>query len=145
MGLNGFVGNAHHLFFNHFFSQGFGGCQVKIGENDLILSHQVILNGKGLFNLHDHMCISPDVLLVYNNLSPCLDILLIGKAASKPRVGLEQDRVAVLYEGPDAGRGYGHPFFSHLYFRGNADNHGVNLLIKKFWAPFFQWNRQFRS
>ena len=90
--LDGLVGDAHRLALDQRLGLGLVGGQVQVGEDDLAFPDQIVLGRQRLFDVHDHVGRSEDLLGRVDHLGPGLDVGLVGKAAAGTGVFLHQHR-----------------------------------------------------
>jgi len=97
---------------------------VEVCEENLAGTQEGILGRERLFDLQDHVGAGVEVGRVANDAGARFAELPVGDACAVAGAGLDDDGVAALMEGADAGRVGGDASLSVLDFPRDAYDHG---------------------
>jgi len=131
---HGFVGNSDATTVDQTFGLCGIGCQVQIGEQDLVLAQHGDFGWLRLLHLDDHVSRGKNFGSRINNGRTGSPVIIIFQSDSMTCIRLNGDLVAVVDDFTNRGRGHSNPIFVDFYFFGDTEVHGLGFLIEIWFA-----------
>ena len=123
------VGDAGDLLFEQRVGELGKRREVEVGEEDEAFAEVAVLLLDGLLDLDDHVGEAPDVVGGADDLGAVGLVLVVGHGGESAGVVLDEDLVAGLDQGLDAGGSDADAALVIFYFFGNANNHFRSPLV----------------
>lgn len=90
------VGNANSLGLDHGVGKHGARREVKVGEDDLVLSNEIVFWLKWLFHFDNHIALPVHLTSRFKDLAAGLDVKIVAKATTFACASLDNNRVPTL-------------------------------------------------
>ena len=119
----GLVSETYGSALNHGLCQRLAACEMQIGEQQLVFTHELVLRLDRLLHFDYHFCFRIDFLDCRNHLCAYFCEILVGESAAFACGFLNKDSVSVFYEFVYSCRGHCHAVLIVLNLFWNSNYH----------------------